>query len=31
MKTGSYFPKLSFGDAELGKNPVWKNEQLGWG
>jgi len=25
MKTGSYFPKPSFGDAELGKNPVWKN------
>ena len=24
MKTGSYFPKSSFGDAELGKNPVWE-------
>ena len=28
MKTGSYFPKSSFGDVEVGKNPVWK--KLAW-
>jgi len=30
MEAGSYFSKSSFGDAELGKNPVWKNMLMFW-